>query len=204
MTKTASFNPLTAGALPLGQDSDLSLRVRPAQVHDPEFVRAVFTLAAQIRFEYKFDPSEWREVIYFLCRYAENLGINAKALENAANLDTLLPSDEALDTDEQNGIFECSALVDTKLFEDRFRKWSSHTLSRVPTAEHPYVHSKTREWFLTVATVLQAIFPDVVRHKPIWNSPRHRKTWKKVKAAWMDEKDRRERAEARAKSNAAR
>ncbi|WP_420331711.1 hypothetical protein [Oceanicaulis alexandrii] len=179
--------------------------VRPAQVHDPEFVRAVFTLSAQIRDEYKFEPAEWRDTIYFLCGYAENLGINAEALEKAAKLGSLLPGDDAPDIDDENdGLFEQSAQTDTILFEDRFRHWSSHTLSRAPKSKRPYVSKKTREWFLTVATVLQAIFPDVVRHKPIWNSPRHRKTWKKVKAAWMDEKDRRERAEARAKSNAAR
>ena len=203
MTSTASHNPPTAGTLPLAQDSSLSLRVRPAQTRDPEFVRAVFTLSAQIRDEYKFEPAEWRDTIYFLCGYAENLGISAEALETAANLDTLLPSDGTLDTDEGDGLFEQSAQTDTKLFEDRLRKWSTTTLSRIPKSKRPYVSKNTREWFLTVATVLQAIFPDVVRHKPIWNSPRHRKTWKKVKAAWMDEKDRRERAEARAKSNAA-
>lgn len=174
--------------------------VRPAQVHDPEMVRAVFTLAAQIRREFKFEPSEWRETIYFLCRYAETMGIDPVALERAANLESLVPEDVRFDpAANENGVFECAAEESERLFDDRLRKWCTNTLSRAPKSKRPYVSKNTRDWFLTVATVLQAIFPDVVRSKPIWNSPRHRKTWKKVKAAWMDEKDRRERAEARAK-----
>lgn len=178
--------------------------VRPAETHDPEFVRAVFTLSAKLRRAWHFQTSEWREALNFLCGYAETLGIDPEELEASANLNSLLYTDASTTSDiGENGVFEFSDEVNEELFEDRLRHWFSNTLSQPPSSARPYVNKKTREWFLTVATILKAIFPDVVRHKPIWNSPRHRKTWKKVKAAWIDEKDRRDRAEARARKRAA-
>lgn len=178
-----------------------SSEVRPAQAHDPEFIRAVFTLSAKLRRDWGFQTSEWREALYFLCRYAETLDIDPEELEASANLNSLLYSDASTTSViGENGMFEFSDEVNEKLFEDRLRHWFSNTLSQPPSAARPYVNKRTREWFLTVATILKAIFPDAVRHKPIWNSPRHRKTLKKVTTAWLDEQDRRCRSEASSKT----
>ena len=151
--------------------------VRPAQVHDPEFVNACFTLTYLIHTRMEVPPSEWSDYTFFLADFVQDLGVDAEELERIANLDSLHAPDD-LDEDQ------------TARFYARLYDWQKRKLCRRHTARRAYVSGRTREWFLTTMTVLKAAFPDVVRHRPIWNSARHRKTWKRVKAAWAFEKER--------------
>lgn len=161
----------------------IAQQVRPSQIHDPDFVRAVFELTYRISRQLHVRPCEWKDFILFLSSYVEIMGVDPLALEHVADLETLEPPDEPpeLDTD-------IVTQEEYALFEERLYYWFKTTLSRGPGHRRPYVHSKTRPWFRTVAIVLKAAFPDVVRARPRWNTPRQHKAWKAVKAAWSEEK----------------
>lgn len=124
----------------------------------------------------KVEPGEWPDYVLFLTNFAQELGVNAEALEKIANLDALSAPDNY--TEEETEAFE------THLFDFCKRK-----LCRQPTARRQYVRAETRAWFLTTATVLKAAFPDIIRHKPIWNAPKFWRDWKKVHSAWKEERE---------------
>ena len=151
--------------------------VRPAQVHDPDLVRAAFGLAYLISSRMDVRASEWSDYTYFLADFVEVLGVDAEALERIANLDTLTAPD---DLDEEQ----------TTRFYDRLYEWHKRKLCRRHAAQHAYVSPKTRPWFLTTMTVLKAAFPEIVRHRPIWKSPRFHQNWTIVHVAWQFEKAR--------------
>jgi hypothetical protein len=159
-------------------------RVQPISKHDlghPQFSRTVYLLAYHLHRRLKIKPHEWRLFLIFLASFVECLDVDTEHLEQAAKLSCLEFNGDADGYDEPDS--------DAKAFEERLLAWFGSRLCRRPLQHGGgYVHQSTRPWFLTVATVLRAAFPDIVRRQPRWRSHRYATAMKRIKAAWREEK----------------
>lgn len=146
------------------------------ELRDPATIKAVLELAYRISRRMGVKPSDWYEFLLFLVFYADQLGIDGLVLEDIAALEHFEAHD---DWDERK----------TKRFYERRDEWFNDRLCHRPLAGGAYLHPNTRDWFVSVATILKAIFPAVVKRSPNWRSHRHFRNWRKIRRAWRPYRD---------------